>query len=61
MDVLAGAILTDDGFVRGSVSIEDGVVIDVSRKVPRDPLGEGVVVPAFTNAHTHVADAIVRE
>jgi len=61
VDVLAGAILTDAGFVRGSVSIEDGVVIDVSRKVPRDALGEGVVVPAFTNAHTHVADAIVRE
>lgn len=61
MDVLAGAILGDDGFVRGSVSVEDGVVVDVSRTVPKDALATGVVIPAFTNAHTHVADAVVRQ
>ena len=61
MDVLAGAVLTEDGFLRGSVSIEDGVVVEVSRRVPPDPLAKGVVIPAFTNAHTHVADAIVRQ
>lgn len=61
VDVLAGAILGEDGFVRGSVSVEDGVVVDVSRTVPKDALATGVVIPAFTNAHTHVADAIVRQ
>src|SRR5437867_12822976 len=39
----------------------DGVVVDLSRKAPPDPLATGVVIPAFTNAHTHVADAIVRQ
>ncbi len=61
MDVLSGAILTEAGFIRGSVSIEDGVVVDVSKRFPSDPLAKGVVIPGFTNAHTHVADAIVRE
>src|SRR3989454_2525479 len=61
VDILAGAILTEDGFVRGSVSIEDGIIVGVSKQAPPDPLAKGVVIPAFTNAHTHVADAIVRE
>src|SRR2546425_568469 len=61
VDILAGAILTEDGFVRGSVSIEEGVIVGVSKQVPANPLVTGVVIPAFTNAHTHVADAIVRE
>ena len=61
MDILAGAILTEDGFIRGSVSIEDGIIVGVSKQAPPDPLAQGVVIPAFTNAHTHVADAIVRE
>ena len=61
MDVLAGAVLTERGFVPGSVGIEDGVVVDISRQVPKDALAAGVVIPAFTNAHTHVADAVVRE
>jgi cytosine/adenosine deaminase-related metal-dependent hydrolase len=61
VDILAGAILTEEGFVRGSVSIEDGIVVGVSKRIPKDPLATGVVIPAFTNAHTHVADAIVRE
>lgn len=61
MDVLAGAILSETGFARGSVSIEDGVVVEVSKRIPSSALATGVVIPAFTNAHTHVADAIVRE
>src|SRR2546426_432416 len=61
VDFLAGAILTEDGFVRGSVSIEDGIIVGVSKQRPPNPLAKGVVIPAFTNAHTHVADAIVRE
>jgi len=61
VDVGSGAVLTPDGFLRGSVSIEDGVVIDISRSTSRDPLAKGIVIPAFTNAHTHVADAIIRE
>ncbi len=61
MDVLAGAVLMERGFSRGSVSVEDGIVVGVSRQVPRDPLAKGVVIPAFTNAHTHVADAVVRQ
>ncbi|HTD81479.1 MAG TPA: amidohydrolase family protein [Thermoplasmata archaeon] len=61
MDVLAGAILSEAGFARGSVSIENGVVVEVSKRIPSDPLATGVVIPAFTNGHTHVADAIVQE
>src|SRR3989454_9904762 len=61
VDILAGAILTEDGFVRGSVSIEEGVIVGVSKQVPANPLVTGVIIPAFTNAHTHVADAIVRQ
>jgi len=61
MDVLAGTVLRDDGFARGSVVIEDGIVAGISRSIPKDPLSKGVVIPAFLNAHTHIADAIVRQ
>ena len=61
MDVLAGAVLTADGFVHGSVTIEDGVIAGLSRSIPKDALAKGVVIPAFSNAHTHLADAIVQE
>jgi len=61
VDVLAGTVLTEDGFLRGSVAVEDGVVVDISRSVPEEALAKGVVIPAFTNAHTHIADAIVRQ
>ncbi|TLZ54891.1 MAG: amidohydrolase [Methanobacteriota archaeon] len=53
VDILAGAILTEDGFVRGSVSIEDGIILGVSKQRPPNALAKGVV--------THIADAIVRE
>ena len=48
-------------FREGSVAVEDGVVADVSRQKPRDPVAKGLILPAFTNAHTHAGDAVVRE
>src|SRR3989442_12322906 len=61
VDILAGAILTEDGFVRGSVSIEDGIILRVSKQRPPNPLAKGGVIPAFTKAHTHISDPIVAE
>src|SRR3989449_4726883 len=61
VDILAGALLPEAGFFRGSVSIDDGITLGVSKQRPPNALAKGVVIPAFTNAHTHIADAIVRE
>ena len=52
--------MTQDGFVDGSVSIEDGVVVEISKKKSADPASMGVVLPAFCNAHTHLGDAFIR-
>lgn len=47
-------------FVAGSVAIDGGIVVDVSRQKAKDPLATGLILPAFANAHTHAGDAVVR-
>jgi cytosine/adenosine deaminase-related metal-dependent hydrolase len=59
MEHVAGPILTDEGFIEGYVSFEDGVIIDVGEGSPDGPAIRGIVVPTFVNAHTHIADFIV--
>ena len=58
---LSGWLYEDGRFREGSVTVEDGIVADVSRRKAREPIAKGLILPAFGNAHTHAGDAVVRE
>ena len=55
----SGWIYTPSGFRQGSLSWEDGRIVEASRD--RKPGLHGIILPGLANAHTHLADAIVRE
>ncbi len=62
MRVLGGRLLLDDGPTDGTVEVDpDGRVTAVhegdDQTTPDQP---GLVIPAATNAHTHIADRIAR-
>jgi cytosine/adenosine deaminase-related metal-dependent hydrolase len=62
MQYVKGDILTQDGFKKGYLSFEENRIMDFgSGSPPEKPLFEGLVVPTFINAHTHVGDSFIRE
>lgn len=61
MPKVSGWIYTLEGFVEGTVHFEEGHVEEVSHRREKNPLAEGLILPCFFNAHTHVGDAIVLE
>lgn len=60
--LVAGRLLYDDEVRVGWLEIEAGKVVDLGDGAPpRKPDATGWVVPSPVNAHTHVADACLRE
>lgn len=60
--VYAGRLLLRDGEPDGWVAVEDGVLVDMDEGDPPEaPAAAGWIVPSFVNAHTHVADAFLRD
>jgi cytosine/adenosine deaminase-related metal-dependent hydrolase len=60
--VFAGRLLLADAAVEGYLEVQDGKVLDWGEGAPpRKPDARGWIVPAPVNAHTHVADAFLRE
>lgn len=60
MEYVGGSILTADGFIEGSVGIEEGVIVEVSKRKVVEAVARGIIIPSFTDAHTHLGDAFVR-
>jgi cytosine/adenosine deaminase-related metal-dependent hydrolase len=58
---LSGWLYEDGRFREGSVTVEGGIVVSVRRQRASDAAAKGLILPAFTNAHTHAGDAVVRE
>jgi cytosine/adenosine deaminase-related metal-dependent hydrolase len=61
MPWINGQILTEEGFVEGSLEFDDESIIDISRQKSKDPVGEGVVLPLFVNPHTHIGDSFIKD
>ena len=62
MQYVKGDILTQDGFKKGYLGFEKNRIIDLRiGSPPEKPLAEGLIVPTFVNAHTHVGDSFLRK
>ncbi len=60
--MISGTIVYGDDFelVDGYVSIKDGIIKEVGEgKV--DCVAEGIVIPSFVNAHTHIGDSVMKD
>ncbi|HIJ00465.1 MAG: hypothetical protein PWQ88_874 [Candidatus Methanomethylophilaceae archaeon] len=61
MRYLAGQIFDGCGFYEGYLGVERGVISEIGDGAPPDrAVLTGIIVPAFIDCHTHVADASVR-
>ncbi|OPY31129.1 MAG: chlorohydrolase [Methanomassiliicoccales archaeon PtaU1.Bin124] len=56
MQYVSGQMLTPEGFRPGHVGYEDGIVLEVGEGLVETAEAEGLIVPTFINAHTHLAD-----
>ncbi|MFA5945028.1 MAG: amidohydrolase family protein [Candidatus Thermoplasmatota archaeon] len=62
MPLFAGRLLLADAAVAGYLEVEGGRVIDWGEgPAPARPDATGWIVPSPVNAHTHVADAFLRD
>lgn len=56
-----GQILTEDGFLEGSLEFDEEGIRDISKQKSRNPMAKGLVLPLFVNAHTHIGDSFIKE
>ena len=56
---MSGKILTPEGFQDGHVGFEDGRIIETGKGRAKESVAEGIVLPTFVNAHTHIVDFVV--
>jgi cytosine/adenosine deaminase-related metal-dependent hydrolase len=61
MPWINGQILTEDGFLEGSLEFDDESIVDISRQKSGDPMAEGIVLPLFVNPHTHIGDSFIKD
>jgi len=62
MYYVSGELLTENGFEKGYVCVENNVIVEVGQgDPPEKPAAEGYVTPTFFNAHTHLGDAFIGE
>ncbi len=59
MEYVSGKVLTAEGFQDGHVGFEDGMVVEVGKGHAKENVAEGIILPTFVNAHTHIADYVV--
>ena len=55
-----GQILTEDGFIEGSLEFNSDQILDISSQKTGDPLADGIVLPLFVNPHTHIGDSFIK-
>jgi cytosine/adenosine deaminase-related metal-dependent hydrolase len=61
MQYASGLVYGKEGFFRGSLGFEDGVIKEVNSREERRAISKGIIIPNFFNAHVHIGDSIVRE
>ena len=61
MRYVSGKVLTEEGFIDGHVGFEDGIVMEVAEGDIAGSEASGIVLPTLVNAHTHIADYLVKK
>lgn len=62
MQYVKGEILTENGFINGYVGFDTNGETKVHKGFPpKKVVAEGLIVPSFVNAHTHIGDSFIRE
>lgn len=61
MKYVSGWVLTEEGLKKGSLGFEDGLIHESTDQKVKNPIAEGIIVPTFTNAHTHIGDSFISE
>ncbi len=62
MQYVKGEILTQNGFKKGYLGFEKNRKIEFRTGLPPEkPLADGLIIPTFVNAHTHIGDSFIRE
>jgi len=62
MNYVSGEILTINGFKKGYLGFEKGKIIEIgNNNPPKKPVCQGLIVPSFVNAHTHIGDSFIKK
>lgn len=62
MEYVSGKTLTRDSFEEGYIGFENHRIVDKGVGTPpKKPICDGLIVPTFVNAHTHIGDSFIRE
>lgn len=61
MPTVDGQILTNEGFLEGSLEFNEVEITDIARQASERPLAKGIVLPLFVNPHTHIGDSFIKE
>ena len=59
---ISGTVVYGDEFeaMQGYVVIKDGVIHEVGEE-KTDAIAQGIIIPAFVNAHTHIGDSVAKD
>ncbi|MBN1762729.1 MAG: amidohydrolase family protein [Methanomicrobia archaeon] len=59
---LSGTVVAGDDFeaIEGYVVIENGAIKELGEAKVETAI-EGIIIPAFVNAHTHIGDSVIKE
>jgi cytosine/adenosine deaminase-related metal-dependent hydrolase len=62
MDFVSGEILTKNGFKSGYIGFEGKKIVETGKgDSPKKPICNGLIIPTFVNAHTHIGDSFIKE
>jgi len=62
MDIVSGEILTKEGFKKGYIKFNKEVILEIGEgNPPQKSICEGLIVPSFINAHTHIGDSFIQD
>jgi cytosine/adenosine deaminase-related metal-dependent hydrolase len=62
MDFVLGEILTKNGFKSGYIGFEGKKIVETGKgDSPKKPICNGLIIPTFVNAHTHIGDSFIKE
>jgi cytosine/adenosine deaminase-related metal-dependent hydrolase len=61
MKYVSGEIFRETGFEKGYIGFEEKSIIETGRgNPPKKPIYNGIILPAFVNAHTHIGDSFIK-